>query len=115
VITRRDLPAGVAATQAAHAALSLSISHPAATAAWDDVEGTLVLLTTKDELSLDLLFDALGQTSSLHVPFHEPDLGFSLTAVAILPDAQAKRLLRPLPLLLPPTSALVQQREEVIS
>jgi hypothetical protein len=57
-----------------------------------------VLLAAPDELALSWLY-ADAVTSGLRaVPFHEPDLGGALTAVAL--DPAARRLVAHLPLAL---------------
>jgi hypothetical protein len=104
VVTRADLPPGTQACQAAHAALEFTFAHPAAARDWHEASNTLVLLATADELSLgQLCADAAG-AGLLVVRFHEPDLGYALTAAALEPAAH--RLVTHLPLAL-------RRREEV--
>jgi len=65
---------------------------------WHTSSNTLVLLATADELSLGWLCDDAASAGLRLVGFHEPDLGYSLTAVAFEPAAY--RLLAHLPLAL---------------
>jgi hypothetical protein len=98
VVTRADLPPGSQAVQAAHAVIDFAITYPRLTASWHAASNTLVILVVPDELALSWL-EQDARTAGLRVaPFHEPDLGDALTAVAIEPAAG--RLLRRLPLAL---------------
>ncbi len=66
-------------------------------ARWHSSSNTLVLLAVPDERALhDLCEDAIARRL-LVTRFHEPDLGWSLTAGAFEPEAY--RLLSHLPLL----------------
>jgi hypothetical protein len=81
-VTRADLAPGVQAVQAAHAAVAFAVRYPDIAAAWEP-GGYLLLLAAPDELHLHwLLADAQGAGHSA-MPFHEPDLGNELTAVAV--------------------------------
>lgn len=77
MVVREDLPAGAQAVQAAHAAIRFAQTRPCSR------DLTLVFLGCEDELGLAFLIDCLLRGGVDHVPFHEPDLGESLTAVAI--------------------------------
>lgn len=97
-MTRADLPLAVQAVQAAHAALDLAVAHPELTSAWHASSNTLVLLAVPDELALCWLLEDACRRQLIAVPFHEPDLGDALTAVALEP--QAARLCSKYPLAL---------------
>jgi hypothetical protein len=97
-VTRADLPPGVQAGQAVHAAVEFTLAFPALARAWHDASNTVVLLSAPDELTLaELCADAEGAGLRV-VRFHEPDLGGALTAAGLEPAAA--RLLRRLPLTL---------------
>ena len=98
MVTRADLPPGIQAVQAAHAVIEFAITHPRLTAAWHAASNTLVILVVPDELALGWLEQDATAAGLRVAPFHEPDLGDALTAVAIEPAAG--RLLRRLPLAL---------------
>ena len=103
VVTRDDLPPGVQACQAMHAALDFTFEHPEVASRWHRESNTIVLLTVSDELDLaNLIADINCGDWRLrctrpdgglyrYTAFYEPDLGGELTAVAFEP-AMAARL-----------------------
>jgi hypothetical protein len=94
LVTRADLPPGVQACQALHAAIEFALAFPDVAAA----APTLVLLAVSDELSLAWL-RADAAAKGLRVSsFQEPDLNDALTALALEPAAS--RLVARLPLAL---------------
>jgi hypothetical protein len=97
-VTRADLPPGVQACQAVHAALDFAVCHPDLIGDWHSNSNTLVLLAVPDELSLGWLCDDIAAAGFRVVRFHEPDRGFELTAAALEPAA--RRLVSNLPLAL---------------
>jgi hypothetical protein len=82
-VTRADLPPAVQAVQAAHAGLALAVKHGTLVDQWDADGGFLIILAVPDELALCWLLADAGRDGQLAVPFHEPDLGGALTAVAL--------------------------------
>ena len=87
---REDLPPGLQAAQAGHAAIGFALCYPGL------LPDTVILVAVPDEEALAfLLADAFP-----YVKFavREPDLGDSLTALAVEPAAA--ELCRGLPLLL---------------
>ncbi|GIJ43780.1 hypothetical protein Val02_06660 [Virgisporangium aliadipatigenens] len=98
LVTRDDLRPGVQACQAAHAALDFAVRHPDLIGDWHSTSNTLVLLAVPDELALGWLCDDATALGLRVVRFHEPDLGFELTAAALEPAAH--RLVSNLPLAL---------------
>lgn len=96
--TRSDLPPGVQACQACHAALDFAVAYPAEVRSWHDASNTLVILAAEDELSLGWLCEDVEASGLLVVRFYEPDLGGALTAAAFEPAA--RRRLSHLPLAL---------------
>jgi hypothetical protein len=80
------LPAGAQAVQAAHAAITYALTYPVAR------DHTLVLLAADDELDLAFLCDCAYREGVPFTAFHEPDLGGSLTAVAMGDGKAARRL-----------------------
>ncbi|WP_390889930.1 peptidyl-tRNA hydrolase [Dactylosporangium aurantiacum] len=102
MVTRADLPPGIQATQATHAALDFAVAHPDTFRDWHAGSNTLVLVAARDEDALDRLRVAASAAGHRHVGFREPDLGGALTALAVEPAAY--RLLSHLPLALRPAS-----------
>jgi hypothetical protein len=97
VVTRRDIPPGAQACQATHAALEFAFTHPEIAVGWHRSSNVVVLLGVPDELHLTWLVADVAAAGLRVAPFHEPDLGGSLTAAALEPAA--KRHVSRLPLL----------------
>ena len=95
-MTREDLPPATQAVQAAHAAFEFAIAHPDLVRDWQRVSNTLVLLAVRDEFALGCLYVDAVERGVRTTPFHESDLGGSLTALALEPAA--RRLVARLPL-----------------
>ena len=74
------------------------MAFPALTTQWHASSNTLVVLATRDELALAWLAQDAEAAGLALVKVHEPDLGGSLTAIAVEPAGH--RLLRGLPLAL---------------
>lgn len=55
-------------------------------------------LQTEDSGSLELLLEAALSRGLAPIPFREPDLSHSLTAVALVPDGRNRKFLAGLPL-----------------
>jgi hypothetical protein len=83
-----------------HAALDLAASDPDLIDAWRRESNTIVLLCAPDELALTWLYADAAAAGHVAVAVREPDLGGSLTAVALEPAAY--RLVSDLPLALAP-------------
>jgi peptidyl-tRNA hydrolase len=85
VIARADLPPGPFAVQAIHAALQFSHEYPEEQREWFHSSNYLALLEAPDELSLEkLLYEAKRRGLKVSC-FREPDLEYSLTAIALEP------------------------------
>lgn len=98
LVTRRDLPAGQQAVQAAHALRAFVDVFPSVDRAWYGASRTLVLLATRDEPSLAALASEAAARGVPVAPHHEPDHGGALGAIALGPEAGS--LLRKIPLAL---------------
>jgi hypothetical protein len=98
VVTRDDLPPGLAAAQLGHALVGYVLAQPAQAARWHTRSNNLVCLAVPDETALSGLVGRLVGESIPVLCFHEPDLGGQLTAVAVSP--KGSRLLASLPLAL---------------
>ena len=96
VVIRKDLPsAAQKAVQACHALAEFLLKHTDVAETWRP-SGYLVLLETTSEECLQHLVtkaDSMGIKASL---FEEPDLGGSVTAIAM--ESKGKKLLGKLPL-----------------
>ncbi len=98
VIVRADLPPGDQACQAVHAAVLFAHLHPEAEGAWFESSKNVALLAVPDEAALFALVHRAGEEGVPYAANTEPDLGDSLTSVALAPGG--KRFTRRLPLLL---------------
>jgi peptidyl-tRNA hydrolase len=99
LITRADLPIGLQAAQAAHAAFEFSHQHRIITSGWMRESNFIVLVTVPDESTLSLLAQrAVAEGIRVSLNF-EVDLDDSLTAIVLEPGPVAKRLCQKMPLL----------------
>jgi DNA-binding transcriptional LysR family regulator len=98
LVVRRDLPPGDQAVQAAHALRQFTAEHPDIDRQWFEQSNTLALLAAPDERTLARMLDRAFDLGIRAAAFREPDLGGSLTAIAIEPAGA--RLCRGLPLAL---------------
>lgn len=98
LITRADLPAGQQAVQAAHAAIQFGEEFPSIHQNWFKTSNTLALLTAKDEQALGVIYRRAMDRDIPAAPFHEPDRGGEMTAIALGP--QGRQLTKNLPLAL---------------
>lgn len=92
VIVRRDIPAGPQAVQAVHAARQFQHEHPELEGSWFSASNHLALLSVRDEAELERLCQKARDRGLAFSTFREPDLGNSLTAVALEPGDRGRRL-----------------------
>jgi peptidyl-tRNA hydrolase len=98
IVVRGDLAPGLQAAQACHALREFVDQYPTLDKEWHEESKTLVLLSVPTLSDLDGLAEA-AKTAGVPAALNfEPDLGGELTSIALGP--QAKKLVRPLPLLL---------------
>lgn len=99
IAVRSDLPVGLAAAQAVHAAFSFATRHPSITGPWQRDSQYLVIVTVPDEVALiGLASNAIARNLEV-ATWHEPDMAGEATAVALEPGLAARRLCSNLPLL----------------
>jgi len=98
-VSRADLPIGLQAAQAAHAAFEFSKTHPESTKTWMQDSNFIVLVTVPDEFSLLMLNDSALHRGLKTVVNYEPDVNDEATAIVIAPGDEARRLCSALPLL----------------
>lgn len=94
-----DLPPGLAAAQAVHAAFLFSQRHADTTTEWFTRSQYLVIVTVPDEVALIRLVSQALDAGIEVATWHEPDMGNQTTAVALAPGDDARRLCAQLPLL----------------
>jgi hypothetical protein len=97
LVTRRDLAAGLAAAQIAHAAILWATSRPIEEVReWMEKSNTVVICTVADEAELK---EKLA-TAPAGLGFADPDINGELTAIALDPGNSSKKECRGLPLFL---------------
>lgn len=89
VVTRRDLSPGSQAVQGMHALVEFSMYHPNDYDDWYKQSNHLCFLVVNDEQELGSLCRKLYNAGVKFSDFREPDLGMSLTAIAIEATDQA--------------------------
>lgn len=94
LVTRSDLSPGQQAIQAAHAMRQFIAVHPNLDRAWFEFSNTLVLLSVPDEKALLRLLRKAEDRDLKTAVFREPDLNYSVTAVALEPTQASQRLCR---------------------
>lgn len=100
IAVRADLPPGLQAAQAVHAAVQFAAAFPDAARKWHRDSNFLVVVSVPDE---DGLTDLADRAVAAQIPLQavrEPDLGGTYTAVALMPGDSARRLCSALPLAL---------------
>jgi hypothetical protein len=100
VIGREDLGAGYMSVQAIHAAIQFQHDHPEFASAWHQQSNYLGFLSVNSEEELQNLID---RASAQNIPisvFREPDIDNQITAIALAPCRQSKKLCSQLPLAL---------------
>lgn len=100
VVTRADLSPGQQAVQAMHAQRAFADAHPAVEKLWFEQSNTLALLIVPDEQGLCRLLRRAADRGIRTAIFREPDIADQLTAIALEPSPEVRRLCRGLSLAL---------------
>lgn len=93
IVVRQDLPHGLQAAQAVHAAFEFSDEHPEWTEQWMSISNYLVILSVPDEPTLDALRATAVLKGMDITVVREPDLDMQVTAVAFEPSDKSRRML----------------------
>lgn len=100
IITRSDLSPGYQAVQSIHALREFINDHPEIDNQWYLNSNYLGLLSVKNEYDLkELMIKASAKGIRVSV-FREPDIGDAITAIAMEPSRDSKKLCANLPLAL---------------
>lgn len=75
-----------------HALQEFNMQHPEITKTWHSVSNYLCFLTTDNENTLSNLYDKTVNLGIACSSFYEPDIGNKLTAIAIAPSKQSKKI-----------------------
>lgn len=100
IAVRSDLKPGEQLAQGVHAAFEFSVDHPSITEVWRRHSNFLVVVAVPDETTL-LTLDSMAFTLGLqHTLVREPDYDNTVTAIALAPGKEARRLMAEFPLAL---------------
>ncbi len=100
VITRRDLHPGYQAVQSAHAAVDFQHQYPDISKKWNKESNYLIILSVENEEQLLLFLEKVKYRDIKYTEFREPDIDNQLTAIAIEPGENSRKLTSKLPLAL---------------
>lgn len=98
VVTRKDLPSIYSSVQAGHAAIDFQHQHPEIAQKWNTRSNYLVYLTVNNEEEL-LSLIAKAEKKEIPYTFREPDISNEITAVALAPSDDSRKLTSSFPLL----------------
>ena len=98
-VSRRDLTPGSQSVQSSHALTQFIFEHPEISKIWFK-NPYLIQLSVENEEQLQKLIYKLQKLNIKHSIFSEPDLNNQLTAIAIEPSENIRRLISHLPLML---------------
>lgn len=98
VITHSDLPLKYQLPQSNHAAMEFAAQYPDEFRAWHKNSNSIIVLNAQNELKLLEFAERLKNKGIKFSEFREPDIGNELTAIAICPGPEVKRLCSGLPL-----------------
>lgn len=100
IVTREDLSPGYQLTQSAHVMAEFSQDHPDIFKSWKHESNYLACLSVRDEISLELLASKLVSKQIKFSVFREPDINNQITAIAIEPSDDSRRVCSSIPLAL---------------
>lgn len=101
IAVRADLPPGLQAAQAVHAAFQFYDEHPTQARSWLRRSNFLVVVAVPDEDALlELATEAAMGQGLCTTKVNEPDLGDEYTAIALQPGPEAGALCASFPLAL---------------
>lgn len=83
---------GAQLAQSCHCAFAFATQHPGITKNWIDISNYICILEASNQ---EELIDLLSQAEVSRVPtalFREPDYGDSVTAIALAPGTESKRI-----------------------
>lgn len=92
IITRQDLAPGYQVAQSCHALRQFAFEYPEIDSAWFQRSNYLACLSAKNEDELLKLIDRAVKRGVRFSIFFEPDLDYEITAVALEPGLESKRL-----------------------
>lgn len=100
VITNQQFPVGVQAVQGMHAAIQWQFDFPNLASEWHQNSDYLAFLSVANQEELNKLIErAQAKEIKLSI-YREPDLNHQITAIALEPSIQSKKLCSSIPLAL---------------
>jgi hypothetical protein len=94
--------------QSSHAAIDFIMKYPAESHQWHSQSNYLCQLSCENEFELEQIAKKAEEKGIKVVRFFEPDLNNELTAIAIEPHEQTKRIVSHLPLMLKEKKEVLQ-------
>lgn len=91
-MTRKDLKPGYQVGQACHALQQFAMEHPDVNKEWFERSNYIAVLSVRDEGELHGLIDKASKRGLRFSIFFEPDLKYEITAIALEPGKDAKKL-----------------------
>jgi hypothetical protein len=98
IITHSDLPVGYQVPQVTHASMEFAAAYPAEWRVWYQTSNSVIVLNCQNERKLIEFARSLQEKGIKIAEFREPDIGYELTAIAICPGPDVKKLCSGLPL-----------------
>lgn len=98
IISHSDLPIDYQIPQSNHAAMEFAAKYPAEFYDWHKRSNSIINLNCKNELDLIKFGQKLSSRGIKFAEFREPDIGNELTAIAICPGSEIRKLCSNLPL-----------------
>ena len=92
IVTRNDISLQYQIPQVTHAAIQFANDYPLEQEKWFKESNTVVILAAKDIKQLKQFENSLKEKNIKFSSFYEPDIGNELTAIAIVPSEQSKKL-----------------------
>ena len=92
IVVRKDLTPGAKLAQSVHAAFRFADEWRHTTNDWMDNSEYICILEANNEAELNALLESAKQANIPNSHFIEPDFDNSLTAIALAPGPQSKRL-----------------------
>lgn len=93
IVTRQDLSAQYTTPQTIHAAMEFAAKYPEEHKRWHDNSNYVIVLAVKDERALFNLNKELKGKGFRTCEFIEPDVGYEMTSLAIVPEDGVKEAL----------------------
>lgn len=100
IVTRADMDQGYQGVQSIHVMAEFALQYPDVTKEWHEKSNYLGFLSAKNEHDLIVLKAKATGRGIRVVEFREPDVGDRVTAIALEPGPQSRRLCSNLPLAL---------------